>query len=461
MWESLPPIVLSLIYDNMDMKTKLLASATCKHWRNALFSPRAIIHEKLSLKFLCRPPKRGQSDVERDRSKRFLKHANCLVLDWCNCQKDMVIDVLSSDESCIKNYTIQRVHFHSKGSFFGCEYKPLIKGCANKCINQTIVAFIGACKNIKSIDFGSCDLCRQTDILNVVGAKSKHGQLTHVNLSCFGIGTVLSKEGVISLIKDNLLKNLKEIYIDWDENFEDLISLLTYTSTQIKVLGLLVQKWNICQAKVYETNITNLWQHLKSQKPAMKVKLNLTEIFKGDIRTVLDKEMPLTSLCVVYKSDEDAEIVLDNLRNTSLGSNLKEIGFHHIECIRSSIFFSRTTRNSNISLFTHLDCLTNLENLSWSGQFVLDTDLLSFVTQRAVSLKELAIHKQEVVCESQATREYYIPLSSAKVHGLEKTISATLKRSWKMLKEPPVQRLSRRNLDFEEESFWVLQNKGF
>ena len=470
MWELLPPIVLFIIYENVDMKTKLAASATCKQWRNALFSPRAIIHKKLHLKFLCRPSKRGLSDVERDMYKRFLKHAKCLVLDWCNCQEYILTDLLTSEG--ITNHTIRCVHFHSKGSFLGCEYisKPWnqikVSYCANKGISQplmeTLISFIDACKNIKSIDFGSCYLSRRTDLLNLVDAKSRQGQLTHVDISCFGVETVNSREEILSMIKDNLFKNLKEVHIDWDEHFEDLISHLSSTSSSIKVLGLLVQKFNFCQAKVYDTDVTSLWQRLKSHKPEMGVKLNLTEIYKGDIRTVLDKEMPLTSLCVVYESDESAEIVLDNLRNSRHGSNLKEMGFHHIECIRTNLFFTPTTRNSNIStLFTHLDCLTNLEKLSWSGQFVLDTDLLSCATQHAATLKELIIHKQEVVYESQATREYYIPLSSAKVHGLEKTISSTLRRPWRMLKEPPVQRLSRQNLGFDKESFWVLQNKGF
>ena len=469
MWESLPPIVLFIIYENVDLKTKLSASATCKNWRGALFSPRGTIHERLDLKFLCRPTKRRVSDVRRDMYKRFMKHTKCLVLDWCNCQEDAIIDVLTSVDSVI--HTIQHVHLHSKGQFFGCKKKACNKDCASKTIIEVIITFMDACRNIRIIDFGSNpDFSRNTDLINVVDMRSKQGKLTNVNISCFDtIVTVLSSElsnRILSLIKENLLKYVKEIHIDWDEHFEDLISELTLASSSVKVLGLLVHECNFYKDVNAKTKVTKLWQQLKSHKPDMEVKLNLTEIHRGDIRTVLDKEMPLTSLCVVYSSDDFAEIVLDNLRNTSHGSNLKELGFHHIERLRLNVFFVPTQRNSNISsLITHLECLNNIQTISWSGQFVLDTDLLFLVTQHAVTLQELLIHKQEVVYESQATQEYYIPLTSAKAHGLEKTISTTLRKPWKMLNEVPVQRISRQSLSLNfyenKEPFWMLQNKGF
>ena len=39
MWDSLPSTALLNIYEHVDLKTKLSASATCKKWRDALFNP--------------------------------------------------------------------------------------------------------------------------------------------------------------------------------------------------------------------------------------------------------------------------------------------------------------------------------------------------------------------------------------------------------------------------------------
>ena len=470
MWESLPPIVLFIIYENVDLKTKLSASATCKGWRSALFSPRAIILEKLCLKFLCKPVKKRSSDVEKDMCKLFLKHARCLVLDWCCCQKDAIIDVFSTNEYSkgITSHRLQHLYIHPKGSFLGCKTNNACDiDCTNKAIIQTLVRFICACKNIISIDFGFCpEFSRNTDLLNAVDAMARQGMLKYVNISCYDTTvTVLPpdlSEAMLSLIQENLFKNVREVYIQWDEHFENLISQLSVSSASIKTLGLLVHECSFYKAKISPTDVSKLWKCLRSHKPGIEVKLNLTEIHKGDIRTVLVNETPLTSLCVVYKSEDFAEIVLDNLRNTSHGVTLKQLGFHYIECCTRSNIFLNYARNSNISgLVTHLDCLKSLETLSLSGQYVLDTDLLFLVTQHAATLKELLIHKQELVNESQATWEYYILLSAAKIHGLEKTISTTLERPWKMLTDPPVQRMSRRYLSFEQASVWILQDKGF
>ena len=460
MWQLLPPIILVIIYDNADLKTKLSASATCKYWRNALFSARTTIHEKLHLKFLCRPEKKTRlSNREMDKWKLFQKHTKCLILDWCRCQEYQVINMFSSEES-LKSLTIQQIRFHSKGSFYGCD-----KESNDTDVIKLIVRLIDGCKNIRSIDFGSSpDLSRNADIIDIIEGISRKERLKHLNISCFEtINQSSRQEKFLFMIKESFFKNLKEIQLNWDINFGNIITTLTDTANSIKVLGLLVHGHSINGCGFAKTDVSALWKRLKSYKPDIEVKLSLANIDNDAISTVLDEELPLTSLCVVYEFIGRERNIFDHLRTTDLGSNLKELGIHKIE----HIFYNRTRQVrrkiryvTNISsLVTQLEFLKNIEKLSFSGQFVLDSDLLLLVTQHAVSLKEVVIHKEEVVYKDRKRQGYYIPLTCAKVRLLEENMSTTLAKSWKMLKELPVQRYL--GYLHRKELFWVMQNKGF
>ena len=472
MWESIPSIVLFIIYEHVDLKTKLSASRTCKNWREALFNPRCVIHEKLYVRLLCRP-KPHTSEVQVDAAKRFITHARCLIIDWCSCQEDVLCNVLSAATNV--NHITEQIHFYPKGSFFGCTKKCETEiQSDNKAITDIIISCITHCKSIKSINFGSdTNFHLKLNVLNAVEFQLKSRKLAELDISYFTrceTGFENEHKLLQSWLTANkhLINTVTHLYVTWDDHLLDLIINLGKGGSSVKILGVLVQdsrSTSLIGKKIPDVP-SEFWKQLKAQLPDLRVKLSLTEISKGQIREVLQEEIPLTSLCVVYESEEFLEIVIDNLQNTQRGSTLEEIGLHYVEGLHFRPFFNSQGRNSRYSsLITGLEWLKCLKLFSWSGQFILDTDILQFLTQHASTLQRLFIHKCEVVCESKATREYFIPLAAAKVHGLEKTVSTVWGRPWKMIKDQPIQRLPRRGIRYDyklrEEMFWVVQNKAF
>ena len=432
------------------------------------------------------------TDDQRDMCKRFLKHAKSLVLDWCECQEDVVVDMLTSVE-CVSQ-AVQDIRFLSKGRFFGCKKRAGNNESDKKTITEAVITFLEFCKNVRKIDFGTnAALCHNEDIMDVLEAKSDGGKLADVNMSGIypSFALMIIPRGRInrriSLIKDSLFKTVTEITVDWDNHFEDLITTLATSPSSVKTLGLLIEPeefWDYINPK---TPLTQLWKLLKSNKPGIEVKLNLNELpyYKDadldDIRAVFNQEMPLTKLCVVYKSEEFAKIVLRNIKKEKHASSLKEIGFHHISVIHWDTVPIKEVWNIS-KLIPDLKCLKDIRKISWSGEFVLITDLLALVTQHIATLQELHIHKHEVVSGKDLAQEeeeekqmkkrkkktkYYDPLTDAEICCVEKTVSKILRKPWSMLSEIPIQRYPINNrLGFnscdelpDREMFYVLQNK--
>ena len=482
MWESLPPIVLFIIYEHLDLNSKLSASKTCKTWREALFNPRSAICEKLHLKFLCKPSKFHAKRAQTDLAERFIKHAKSLKIDWCTCHEDVFVQVLSSVN--ILNYITEQVHFVPKGRFFGCIRKTASANSqpCNKTAVDTIINYINMCKKIKCINFGlNHYFCHSRNVLALVERKLKAGELKELNVAnYYRLDTSMEQnnefDSTDNLILHKVIENIRllstvtAIYVNWDNMFEQLVTALSKSSISVKILGLLVHNTLAFTENISELPVTNLWTQLKAHIPELKVKLTLTEIYKGYVKLVLDKEIPLSSLSVINYSEDFAYIVLDILKTTQKGSSLEEIAFHYIEGFHFSGIFPMVGNPSEqfgsySLLITGLEWMNCLKRFSWSGLFIRDTDVLQLVTQHASTLEDLVIHKQDIVCESQATQQYFIPLAAAKVYGLERTVSTIWGRPWKLLQDPPVQRLPRRGIrgyryDLYEEMFWVLQNKA-
>ena len=104
---------------------------------------------------------------------------------------------------------------------------------------------------------------------------------------------------------------------------------------------------------------------------------------------------------------------------------------------------------------TDLKYMKEIKKISWSGEFVLLTDLLSVVTQHVSTLQELDVHRDEVVSEKNKVAEEqkekqvkkkrkkkfkdYDLLTDTEVDCVEKTVSKMLRKPWSMLREVPVQ----------------------
>ena len=485
MWESLPPLVLEIIYEHLDPTDKMSASITCKNWREALFNPRSTIHEHLHVKFLCKPSKSQLNSIQTDIPRYFIQHAKSLIIDWCACHEDVLIQLLSAVTSI--NFVTRKIHFMPKGKFFGCIRKSESVGdhLCSVGVFDMIAKFIKQCKKLASINFGSNHyFSRSKTILAAVENRLASGHLKELNISDFyrvdsdmeslnDTGFDVNMQHVPMRFIDNkcMMQNITVLYTNWDSMFETIIKTLSSNSNAIKVLGLLVYNTLAFNEKISTLPITNLWTELKSHKPGLKVRLTLTEIYRGYVKFVLDKEIPLSSVCVINHSEEYAYIVLDFLKTTQKGTVLEELAFHHVEGFHFSgifpMFGNPTGGNfgSYSLLINDLQWLQFLKRFSWSGLFIRDTDILQLITDHASTLEDLTIHKQDVVCESQATCQYYIPMASPKVYGLEKAVSTKWGRTWKLLKDPPIQRLPRRGIrgyryDLYEEMFWVLQNKA-
>ena len=452
--------------------------------------------DNLHLQLQCIPAEKQKTDEQTSLCKRFLKHAQSLVLEWCACSEDVVIDLLISDNN--GNESVRDIRFLSKGRFYGCKKKKLSDSAKDKeAIIEAVVMFLESCKNVRKIDFGTnAALCHNIDIMKVLKEKSDQGKLEKVNMSgiypywgkLFFIPEERTKRR-LSLLKDSLFKTVSEITVNWDSHFKDLITTLSTTSSPVKTLGLTIQPeefWDYVNPK--NMTLTQLWKLLISNKPGIEVKLNLEELpyhkdeDLNDIRAVFNAEMPLTRLCVVYKMEEFAQIVLRNLKKEKHAPNLKEIGFHKIDMLRLNTV-PVTEVNEVSKEITDLKCMKEIRKISWSGEFVLLTDLLSVVTQHVATLQELNIHKDEVVSEKiQAEEEDekqakkkrkkkfkdYDPLTDTEVLCVERTVSKMLRKSWSMLREVPVQMCPiNKDLEFNyfedlpgPEMFYVLQNKA-
>ena len=450
------------------------------------------ILDKLHLKFHCKPKEIQMTDEQTSLCKRFLNQAESLVLDWCACQEDVVFDLLTANDK--KNHVARDVHCLSKGSFFGCNKASVDEESGDEdTIIEAVVTFLKTCKNVRKIDFGTnAALCNNQDIQEILKEKSDQKKLENVNMSgiyptfeVFSIDREIVDQRV-EFMKDSLFQTVTEITVKWDDYFEDLIRTLATSTSPVKTLGLLIEQeefWDYVNPK---TPLPQLWKLLKSNKPEIEVKMNLNELpyhkdeDLEDIRKVFNTEMPLTKLCMVFLTEEFAKIVLRNLKKEKHAANLKELGFHYVSSIHyKTVPIKEVFQISK--LITDLKCLKGITKISWSGEFVLLTDLLSFVTEHVSTLKEVDIHKHEIVSEKPLAQDeeeeerqkkkkrkktkYYDPLTDAEILCVEKTVSKILRKPWSMLREIPIQRcpIYNRSYDYhrpQKEAFYVLQNKA-
>ena len=457
--------------------------------------------DNLSLQLRCLPADECITAEQISLCKPFLKHTQSLELDWCVCTEDTVVNLLTSNDK--EAHSVRDIRFLSKGRLYGCKGKKKPDaGTENEAVIEAVVEFLELCKNLRKIDLGTnAALCHNVDVMNVIKDKSDQGTLDYVNMS--GIypycGVFMIPHDRIdtrlSLIKDSLFKTVTEITVDWDSHFEDLVTTVATAPAQVKTLGLTIypeEFYDYVNPK--KTTLTQLWKLLKSNKPEIQIKLNLNELpyrkddDLDDIRAVFNTEMPLTKLCVVYKMEEFAQIVVRHLKKEKHAANLKEIGFHKVDIIHFHTVPVREVHEVS-KLLTDLKCMKGIRKISLSGEFVLLTDLLSVVTQHVDTLKELDVHRIEVVSEKDLVEtaieeekenrqmkkkrkvkksKDYDMLTETEVECVAKTVSKMLRKPWKMLRKIPVQMCNiDRYRSFNDmhflpdiEMFYVMQNKA-
>ena len=455
------------------------------------------ILDKLQLQFHCTPAELQMTSKQISLCKKFLRHSQSLVLDWCACEENKVINLLKFPNK--ESHIIQDICFLSKGPFFGCERDKNAKSDKDAIVKD-IVTFLKSCKNVRKIDCGiNGELCHNEDIMEVLKEKSDGGKLKNVNMSghypSYGVFSIQCEvfERRALFIK-KLCRNLTEITVAWDSKFEDLVTTLANSQTTVKTLGLLIdhdEYWDHIKPKTM--TLTQLWKLLKVNKPDIEVKMNIEEMYirynndddLADVRAIFNTEMPLTRLCVVFKSEEFAKLVLQNLRKEKHAPNLKELGLHYVCSIHvKTVPVKDVFHMIQISkLIADLKCLKSLTKISLSGEFLPITDLMSLVTQHAATLQDVHVHKHEVVSEKSLAEEaneekqmkkkrkkktkYYDALTDEEIDCIEKIVSKILRKPWRMLKDIPIQRCPIDSMycyykhgSVDKEMYYVLQNKA-
>ncbi|RWS25202.1 F-box only protein 33-like protein [Leptotrombidium deliense] len=394
LWNNIPSVVLFNVYSNLSPNERILASSTCKAWREALYHSSVWPSNRLTLN-LTKKTNAKKSDSKRNKTASYQQF-----LQKCYrfLQNVEIIFELHSSSQFNELLNIIRIMYDSAmdhKSLTSFSLKPIhVQVSANRSANDVMLLenamkrFIGRHCNLKHLSLG----CLEQMLNCTPSLLSIMAQRNNTSLQSLHLLTVKEDPDYYPVpdIPAHLFEpfvNLKVLSIDYDFMSDDLLSILAVKPLEkliINVHGLDDEHPGVSKSA---------WSKLK-WKQKLEVTLNLlhTDDSPDGLREmILETDIPLSHFRAFFLG-----------YNTGIAELIKVVAIKHQNTLRSLVLlnslaestffpntcFSRATENELVMLAWRCK---KLQHLTVIGYEISEVDLIAITRLRGYQLKELLI----------------------------------------------------------------------
>lgn len=421
MWEHLPSCVVSLILSFLPWSDRLKVSCICRRWREALYCRQCLHWYDLRITAISDQKKIQNTDANIFSS--FTNYFYGLTIEWCSGNEERISDILKAIHHC---RGLKCLRLHSRGKI-GCNRKcSVTKSQAKRCEIQITSALEMIVKDtsLQKLSFGFA--CKSTDLKLL-----EHCKPLSLNIaSLSGLG--LDEDYFLSAQLSNLVSlTLNSGLVT--NSFADLISsrkMLTYLST----LSILIS--TDAYTTAFATN--DRWSKLKETHSKLNVALLFvqTETFQLFSHCVFQKEMPVTSISVIYFTTDCCTQIWHYLFENPLldcSSRLLELYVHYIESANEL-----TTDGASTWLSVVSQC-GNLRQVTITGIYMEANILRNCMLSSSAIIEKLHVCKTDIYVRTDDTNDL-VNISAKQLPAFENVISSIVIFDWKASKRVPLQR---------------------